>query len=129
MRITLLNGLEADTEDIRFNPSNYHFYWGDFVSMDITDVVSRADKRSFAGFDDTQENLRLSNIRTGANAGLEDESTLSIFGEQIVSDPLAAPLSALDTAAGKLLSSPGIWFTVALVGIALAVWLVIKKVK
>lgn len=91
--LTLLDGREIPIIYVTFVPSTYHFYYGQSGSMllDVTNLMTRDQKRQFAGFDDATDNIRLSNInRTGQDAITKplETSTSKLF-VQNVSDDLA----------------------------------------
>lgn len=71
MVITLLNGTVADTNDISFNSSTYHFYWdsGSGGQVDVTNVMTRDQKFFWPDFDPVKDNYRLSNERIAAKGG------------------------------------------------------------
>lgn len=107
MRITLLNGRQAWTEEITFDPGNYHFYWG-ARNLDITDSMTREQKRTFEGFDDETENRRLyADAHGGQDFNTGDTTIWGNWWDQMTTDPLAAPLDALDTGVFKAFTSPG----------------------
>ena len=121
MTIALLDGRRIDVGAISFNESSYQFF---FRSENITNLIRRADKNNFfPEFDPNKDNARLS---TGNPNSELSTSTLGFFTEQILTEPLNAPLDALDNGVKKIFDSPGIrtiliW-AVVLIGIGLFVW-------
>lgn len=94
--ITLLDGRQVDPANIVFDPNSYHFTLN---SEDVTALISRADKiANWPDFDPTVDNTRLSNqAQNGVNLPQPDlnTDTALIFANQILTDPLAAPLQSL----------------------------------
>lgn len=70
MIIQLMNGQSADTADIKFDSKSYHFTWdtGSGV-VDVTDVMTRAQKQFWPNFDPISDNYRLSNQRITSQGG------------------------------------------------------------
>lgn len=115
MIITLLSGRMVDEGNIEFNEDNYHFSENTKQNvLDITDDIKRSDKLYLVPwFDIEKENNRLSSERghtPGQGLGSKSESTVGIFTEQIFTDPLGAPLDALDKGVKQVFSSTGIRF-------------------
>ena len=128
--IRLISGQSADSSQIDFNPSNYHFTLN---GVDITNDIYRADKlRLVEDFSIERENLRLSSEAPASNtpsgAGLDPltESTLGIFAGQIFTDPLAAPLGALDKGVGQFFGSSGIQTILVIGGLAFVAYMLLK---
>lgn len=110
--IRLLSGTSVSSLEIDFNDSTYHF---SVNGEDITNDITRADKKRLVpGFDDTKENRRLSSEHpaTGRMSGHGTdpltESTFGIFAGQIATDPLSAPLAALDKGVSQVFRSSGV---------------------
>lgn len=100
--------LPAD-DDLEFDSATYRFY---YQNEDITNLISRKQKRALvAGFDDQLENNRI-NLEKGHGSGGAtnneplDESTGDIFANQIITDPLAAPIEAGANAINSIISNP-----------------------
>lgn len=129
--ITLIDGRTVSRDNIRFEPSSQRFYLEvpGLTSEDITSDVYRADKNTFSGFDVELDNIRLSNeratgvINTGEIPGPLNDSTASIFLQQITTDPLAAPLETLDNTAKQIFGSFGIQTILIVAAIALFFWM------
>lgn len=94
--ITLLDGRQVDPANIVFDPQSYHFTLN---SEDVTALIKRADKiANWPDFDPVVDNTRLSNqAQNNVNLPQTDlpTNTAAIFTNQILTDPLAAPLDAL----------------------------------
>lgn len=129
MQFTLLDGRTVAMGDITFNPAIHHFYLG---TEDITSQLKRADKLQFDGFDTETENSRLfvEKYMREHNGQLPPEvGSTSVwwqFKELLITDPLGAPLDALDSGIQKLWSSTGIKVMVAVAVVAVVVVLVVK---
>ena len=99
MTFTLTDGRQVDSTGIYFDANTYHFWLG---SEDITNKVKRADKISnWAKFDATVDNERLYAEKYVRENGKQpppvgSTSTFKLFVNQITTDPLSAPLEALD---------------------------------
>lgn len=127
MTITLSDGRTEDVSAINFDTSNYHFYLN---SEDITALISRADKNAnWPNFDPAVDNTRLYNEAKGGTGPVADlpTSTVGIFTDQLLTDPLAAPLSALDSGVREALQSTGVRIILAVGVVALIAIIVIKK--
>lgn len=102
MTITLLDGTEANTDQIDFDPSTYHF---SLNGQDVTALIKRTDKiANWSNFDPAVDNTRLSNeAHNGVNLPQTDlpTSTVGIFTNQILTDPLAAPIDSFKSAVSK----------------------------
>lgn len=129
--ITLLDDRVINPDEVTFNRNIYHFtYRGE----DITNLIRRADKRAMVdNFDDDIENQRLYVEKyVRENGVLPPEvgstSTWAIFFDQLATDPLDAPLDALDTAVEKAFSSSG-FRTLAIIGGLLVVVVLVVAVK
>ena len=123
----LLDGRTVVDTAVSFDPVSYHFFLG---GEDITDQIRRTDKlRIVPNFNVERENIRLSEER-GAQAGLGNEplndSTGSIFVDQIVNDPLAAPMESFNRQVEKLFALPGFKKLLVVGGIVAVVVLVVK---
>lgn len=121
--IRLLSGTSVSSLEIDFNDSTYHFFVN---GEDITNDITRADKKRLVpGFDDAKENRRLSSEHpaTGRTSGYGTdpltESTLGIFAWQLASEPLVAPLAALDKGVSQVLASSGVHFLSSVAGVAI----------
>lgn len=121
MNITLLDGQNVPVQEITFDTETYHFtYNGD----DITDNIRHTDKQAFfPQFDQATDNLRVYNERYTAEHGhapapTGSTSTLGIFADQIINDPLGAPIETLNRTVDKITSASGVK-TIALVGVGI----------
>lgn len=130
--ITLLDGTQLSLSDISFDPTTYHFTQIS-TGADITDNISRADKiANWPNFDPTVDNTRLSNEEAGGTGPVAplDDSTLSILGTQLATDPLAAPIAAAKSELNNVVNSITGGSTIAKVGLAagalLAVAVIVK---
>ena len=134
--IKTISGRTVDERDLAFNARTYHF---SLISTgeDVTDDIYRRDKLALVpDFDERQENYRLSvekpasgGGRTATESDLRDldESTGSIFADQVTSDPLAAPLEAVDKAVKQVLSSSGIKTILILAALGIGAAIYLKK--
>lgn len=130
MIISTISGGTLETSEITFNPETYHF--ADKDGNDVTDDIRRVDKLFIVPtFDVEKDNARLYNKKAhGQDVPLAplDDSTTSILAHQLATDPLGAPLDALDAGVAKITASKGI--QVILVGaVILLVALVIIEKK
>ncbi len=137
--ITLISGRVIYDNDILFDRDYYHFYWTKSPNPgpggkgeDITNDIFRRDKFVLVpSFDVEKDNLRLSSEQgsyAGRGADPLSESTFVIGMGQLITNPLEAPLAALDTGVKQVLGS----FTTKLViglGIAYALYLWSEKKK
>lgn len=129
MQFTLIDGRTVAMGDIIFNAEIHHFYLG---NEDITNLLKRADKRQFSGFDEVTDNDRIyvEKYMREHNGELPPEVGSSSvwwnFKELLITDPLGAPLEALDSGVKKLWASSGIKVIVAAVAVLVVVVLVVK---
>jgi hypothetical protein len=104
----LINGAEIPEKDVAFNPATYRFH-SVSTGQDWTNLIYRADKlRLVPGFDVERENLRISaDTGRGGNRGEEklNESTASAFLHIVSTDPLGAPIDALDRTVTRVIDS------------------------
>jgi len=113
--ITLLTGETVDPAEVYFNPGNYSFV---YRGKDITQLIRNADKRTFEGFDNEFYNNLLyvqkyQREHGGAlPATVGSDSVWYNFVQQILTDPLQAPLESLDSTVKELFSSPGIYLVI-----------------
>jgi hypothetical protein len=118
MTITLRDGREVESNDLSFNRNIYHFTRRS-TGEDVTNLINRADKlRIVPDFDIDSDLLRSSRERPFSGGGrvvtgpqdIEplEESTAKIFAEQILNDPLDAPLDTLDAGVKKVFESTGV---------------------
>lgn len=122
----LISNLTIPDSDVSFDPATYHFTQIS-TGKDITNDIRRIDKiRLVPDFDIERENFRLSDelgngADTGHTLGLDplQDNTAAIFAEQIITDPLAAPLESANNLAKKLLNSPAVLLTAGVVILAL----------
>lgn len=123
--ITLIDGRTVQRDSIRFEAGNMRFYLG---AEDITNNIFRSDKLTFRGFDVNADNRRISyernnGVRVTEIPGPLTTSTAAIFAEQIVTEPLAAPLESLENQTKKIFSNLGVQMGIALVVIGVFVWM------
>lgn len=82
--------------------------YGEFAANKVATAARTGDKPAITD--------ALATIRNG---GALETSTTAIFIDQLITDPLAAPLDALDSGVSKLFESSGVksLLTIAIVGI------------
>ena len=107
--ISLIDGRKVDMDAVTFG-KDYHFFLN---AEDITNQIRRADKAKFPGFDIEVDNERIyveKYVRQHGTLPPEvgSDSIWWNFKEQILTDPLDAPLEALDAGVNKLFASSGI---------------------
>lgn len=68
MTIYLIDGSMIDDSQVKFDPATYQFYDPD-TGQDLTDLVYRADKLKYPGFDQTIENKRVYDKKYKAEHG------------------------------------------------------------
>jgi hypothetical protein len=132
MMIQLLDGRQVDGSNVFFDDSNYSFKLGG-TGEDITRLIRAVDKQTFSGFDQTVYNeivyvqgyQRTHNGQLPPNVG--STSTWANFVNQLVTDPLAAPLDTLDSTVSQIFSSSGVKTLLIAVALILAVVLVAKN--
>jgi hypothetical protein len=124
MKITLLNGAGTiDSNSLAFDRNTYEFFSD---GRNVTDLISRADKLALVSdFDVERENERITQRKRGG--GPLETSTTKILIGQLASDPLAAPIEALNNTANKFFALPGIQ-KLLIVGVAGALlYIAVKK--
>ncbi len=127
MLITLINGTQLESDTLTFDPDTYHFTVN---GINITDDIRRVDKVALIpDFDVEKENARLFNEKRGGTgpAAPLDDSTSSILGHQLATDPLGAPLAALDKGVSQLVNSKGLQVTLIAGVVILVAFLFIEK--
>jgi len=69
--MTLINGQTVENDRVKFNSKTYVFTYNspDGNTYDITELVYRADKKLFPGFDNDVEGMRIYNMNYAANHG------------------------------------------------------------
>jgi len=111
MQITLLDGRTEDTANIYFDPATYHFS-DSATGEDLTNQITRADKQNnWPNFDPYVENQRIYNeTRQGGVGPLPDKETNTgvILADQLLTNPLAAPLDALTAGVKQVFASEGV---------------------
>ncbi len=120
--ITLTDGRQVDESHIVFDRATYHFT---INSEDITNLIKPSDKMSnWNDFDISIDNTRLYNERRGGVGPVDNlnDSTTSILTDQLLTDPLGAPLDALDKGVNQIIKSRGI--QIGLVGVAVVLIIV-----
>lgn len=127
--ITLISGKQIPAEMVVFDERQYHFF---YQGSDITNDIYRRDKIALVpGFDIERDNYRVSAEKgSGVRYGNEplNDSTLDAFGNQILNDPLGAPLETLDAGVKKIMASSGIK-TILFAGVAVVALVVFIKTK
>ncbi len=119
MILATISGRHLESTAIELDPTTQHFTYS---SEDVTNDLFRSDKATFDGFDVTLDNERIYKEKYAKEHGgssapvVGSTSTLDIFANQILTDPLAAPIEAVDNAVAKLTNSSGIK-TLAIVGV------------
>ena len=136
MNITLLDGRVIDIAAINFDPSDYSFsvwYADGNGKENITTLIRRADKMRFAGFDGDFYNnlLYVQKYQREHNGQLPPEvGSTSIWGnfvQQILTDPLAAPLETLDNFVDQIFSSKGVLVIVGVSAGLLILYIAAKR--
>jgi len=129
MIISLLDGTQADTADITFNSADYSFTLNT-TGEDLTNLIRVPDKiANWPDFDvTTWNNMVYNQIYAQSHGGqsapaVGSTSTLINFADLITTDPLGAPLSALNTGIGQIFSSSGVWALVAVGLGGFALWM------
>lgn len=129
MIISGISGREYDSEYLTLNPVSYHVTVNG--GEDVTNDIRRADKIAlFPGFDVETENRRLSNERAGGYGpvGELSESTGGALLEQLATDPLGAPLDALNKGINQIFTAPGVVkLAIILAAVGVGIWFVRKK--
>lgn len=111
--ITLLDNRTVDTDNVSFNRDIYHFRLND-TGEDITAKIRRRDKENnWTGFDATKDNERLYVENYVLEHGVlpptvGSTSTWAVLANQLLTDPLGAPLEAADAAWEQVVSSTGV---------------------
>lgn len=100
MIINLLDGRQINDAEISFAPSNQRAYLT-ATGEDLTRLIRQADKRTFAGFDQSLTNELFYKETHPDAPEVGSTSVTRNFFEQIFTDPLAAPA---DAAAGAVAS-------------------------
>lgn len=123
MTFNLIDGSRVDSANVRLLPNGYSF--ADITTgRDLTLLLYNADKQLFPGFDVVAYNNFLS--------GTPDPGSASFFGnltEQLINDPLGAPLAALDSGIKKIFSSSGIQTILVLGVVGFGIYVYLKKAK
>lgn len=120
MNITLISGRVVDTEVIEFDPATHLFTLN---GQDITDDIKRNDKRKFVGFSDEAENLRWFKKNNPNAPDTSSTSTLGLFWDQITTDPLDAPLDALDAGVNKILGNTSVKIILGVVAVGVVAYI------
>lgn len=111
MNITLLDGRSVDSDNLSFDGNTYRVFLG---YEDVTNEVRRSDKVALWDIDQDRENNRVFAENYAAKNGgqqpspLGSTSTLGNFTQQILHDPLAAPLDLLNATVNKIFTAPGV---------------------
>jgi hypothetical protein len=130
--ITLINGRNVDEAVIAFDANTYHFTLRN-TGEDVTNEIRRADKLALvSGFDIARDNNRLYAEKKGGVASGKDlepleTNTFKIFGQQILNDPLAAPLETVDKGVKQIFASSGIQTLLVVAGLGIAALILLKK--
>lgn len=127
--IRLIDGTTVDPNQIYFDTVSYHFTLN---GQDITANITRADKiANWPTFDPSVDNTRLYSESRGGSGPIADldTSTLDIFTQQVLTDPLAAPLDALNSGVNKVLASSGVQKIGLVLGVTAAVITILLVLK
>lgn len=123
-----LNGNIISSGGLMFDPETYHFWLG---QTDVTQSISRADKlRLVDDFDVKQENFRISSEKghyTPGGIKPLEESTATVFGEQILTDPLAAPGEALSNTINRAIANPAFKKGAIILLVGVGLYFALKK--
>lgn len=130
MTITLLDGRQVDSGNVFFDDIDYSFKLGG-SGENITALIRAADKRTFNGFDQTKYNdiLYAQNyfrIHGTYPDAVGSTSVWANFANQILTDPLAAPLDSLNATVSQALGSSGVQKILIFAGLALVALIVLK---
>lgn len=123
------DGNNYDVKLISFDPDTYHFTYGD-SEKDISNVLYSKDKQLLVpNFDLQLENNRRASengdYKPGGVQPLET-NTGTILVDQLTTDPLAAPLEALNSGFDKIVANSGVR-KIALLGfLALGIYFVLR---
>ena len=103
MIISLLDGTLVDSTDINLAPDNIHF---NQISSgeDITFLMKVADKKSFPLFDLTKSNSQI----YAKTPPAPTDGTFSIMADQLLTNPLGAPVEALNKGVSQIFDSSGV---------------------
>ncbi len=130
-RVFLSDGrVFAADDNLSFNRGTYHFYYG---NEDITNLISPTQKRALvADFDNETENYRVSAEQgAGGKYGNQplDDSTGSVFVDQVIEDPFAAPIESASNQINAVLKEPAFRMLgiILLVGVGLYVTVKLSK--
>lgn len=129
--ITGISGKFYLVNDLDFDADSYHFIYGNY-QQDVTNDITRADKMLLVpDLDIDKENRRLSLEKRDGSGGTGiaeklDESTTSILVDQLITDPLGAPIEALNNGFDKLVASPGVRKLALLGFLGLVVYFVVR---
>jgi hypothetical protein len=129
MTIALLNGQEIDSHSVRLEGDNIHFT-NLSTGEDITRLMRVADKKSFPLFDLTKSNSEI--YATDPTTGnlipaAPTDGTFSIFTDQMLINPLGAPVEALNTGVSQIFGSSGLQKLVVVAVIGAVVVLYFKR--
>lgn len=136
MNVALLSGRVVNSQAIDFDPSSYRFTLNG--SEDITNDLCRADKFALVDdFDASQDNIRLSNERQARNGTQKAydprTSTTEVLADQLLNDPLGAPVEAVQSGAETFLKAAGegagrsiVPLTIVLIVAGVAGWFYVK---
>lgn len=119
-QFTLIDGTVVNSSDVVFTPP-YEFALTD--GTDITENMFTKDKLLYDNFDLTAYNNYLYTQKYESTHGgsqppaLGSTSTLSNFVTDVTTDPLAAPLNALDSGVKQVIGSTGIQ-TIVIIAVA-----------
>ena len=120
--LVLMDGRKVDIALLDFNSDSHRFF---LQGEDVTNLVKRTDKKRFPGFDEAVENLRIYREQHPGKPETGSTSILGNFVHQMVTDPLDAPVEALQRGVGNALETTTGKVVIAVV--ALGVILVIMS--
>lgn len=119
MKITLTDGRSVWVSNISLLENRF-YYFGE----DITGLIRRADKNSyFPEFNPVAENFTSAVHSTNQSATPLSTNTAGFFAEQIIDDPLDAPLESLANQTKKIFGNIGVQIFLGIGLIALFVWM------
>lgn len=122
-----ISGNAYNVDQIDFDPDTYHFTYGT-AQTDITNDLYAKDKYALVpDFDKALENFRRANENGDYKGSTKplNESTAGIFVDQLINDPLEAPLESLSNEVGKIVDNKGVKVIASVAIVGLLVYLVL----
>lgn len=118
-----ISGTAYNVDQIDFDPDTYHFTYGTAQTDISNDIVAKDKYALVPDFDKAKENFRRANENGDYKGGVKalPESTAGIFVDQLINDPLAAPLDSLSNEVSRVVNNKGVKVlaTVGIVGLVL----------